>query len=72
MGRMSLHQHATWPQAPQMRMPIFALEQGRGCEVQHRTHAQAERRGPKFGTYRVAHATTFSLEEELVKSFAEG
>ena len=44
MGRLSLHQHATWPQAPYMRMFIFASEHGQEWKVQRRTHAKTERR----------------------------
>ena len=44
MGRLSLHQHATWPQAPHMRMFIFASEHGQEWKVQRRTHAKTERR----------------------------
>ena len=44
MGRMSLHQHTTWPQAPQMRVFIFALEHRQGWNVQQKTHAKTERR----------------------------
>ena len=44
MGRLSLHQHATWPQAPQMRMFIFASEHGQEWKVQRRTHAETGRR----------------------------
>ena len=44
MGRLSLHQHATWPQAPHMGMFIFASEHGQEWKVQRRTHAKTERR----------------------------